>query len=216
MTACPNKKPQRHGMRQHGISMVEVVISIILVSTLMLVTMQASSSVLQMEQEDRSALFAAEVIEAFANEITSRDFQDRDAPIFGLETGESASTRTDFDDIDDYHDQTISPPTYRDSEIFPGTNGWSIAFIVSPAEADGTILPTHSAAVAPLRRIQLILTTSNSQTFVETVWVSNTPTDFNPWSPFQRMRIFELDFTNGETLRKAVPMRNLPETNSWE
>ena len=44
--------------------------------------------------------------------------------MFGTESGEGTSNRADFDDVDDYHDWSQSPPQRRDGTVIPDLNGW--------------------------------------------------------------------------------------------
>ena len=200
--------------RRQGISMIEVVISIALVATMMLVTMQASTSVLQMQQEKRDAVFAATLIDLYATEITSMDVRDRVDPVYGLEMGES--NRNSYDDMDDYHGQSFAPPTYRDGQAIAGASDWVVTVYVNPADDDGNLLSTAAADQAPLRQIQLVCQTPRGIIFSETLWASEVPMNIDPTVSFQRMRTTTLRFENNIDVRRVVPMRNMPEVNSWE
>jgi len=45
-------------------------------------------------------------------------------PSFGRESGESATLRSTFDDVDDYHNWNQSPPRYRDGTVMPDRARW--------------------------------------------------------------------------------------------
>ncbi len=47
------------------------------------------------------------------------------ADYIGTETGEGTSTRSDFDDVDDYHSWSASPPQSKDGTDLPDYDGWT-------------------------------------------------------------------------------------------
>jgi hypothetical protein len=57
-------------------------------------------------------------------EILSNAYVDATSPVFGHETGESSTDRTQFDDVDDYHGLDGSPPKKRSGTEIPGFTGW--------------------------------------------------------------------------------------------
>jgi len=58
-------------------------------------------------------------------EILRQEYQDpNDPPVFGTESGESTSTRADFDDVDDYDGWSSSPPATKDGTDPAGLPGW--------------------------------------------------------------------------------------------
>ncbi len=211
------RKQPKFSQNRLGTSMIEVVISIGLVSVLMLVTMQASTTVLHLQQDSKDALVAAKLVDVFFTEITCRDFRDRVDPVFGLESGESVSNnRTSFDDIDDYHGQSFTSPIYRDSQTISEAVNWAVSVTIEPASSGGATVSIGAAKDAPLRRIQILCTSPRGQAFSEVCWISDVPSNIEPSASFQRMRTMTFGFSGGVNVRTDVPMRNMPEANLWE
>jgi len=113
--------------RPCAFSLVETVFSILLVSGLVVAALQTvgASTTAQRKIGDggRGQLFAADLL----NEVLAQNYSDADeTPTLGRETLEiSATTRADFDDVDDYNGYWESPPTHKDGTILPYSNGWS-------------------------------------------------------------------------------------------
>jgi len=78
-------------------------------------------------------------------EILNRAYEEPvDSATFGLE-GESATVREDWDDVDDYHGWSATPPQQRDGTSVPGADGWTRAVAVTWVTQDGfvpTVLDT--------------------------------------------------------------------------
>jgi hypothetical protein len=45
-------------------------------------------------------------------------------PVFGLDAGEVPTSRSNYDDVDDYNGWTESPPADRNGVALPGLSGW--------------------------------------------------------------------------------------------
>ena len=131
-------------------TLVEMLMTI----TLMGVGLTASMRVLpilikasEIGQESQVALRLASDLMA---EMATLPYQDPDgSATFGTETGEGTSTRTNFDDIDDYDDWTGSPPEQKDGTEDAGGTGYARTVAVvcvdaddfTQVEADGDTLP---------------------------------------------------------------------------
>jgi len=123
LRASSGKPPD--GLRR-AFSLLEVVVSTFIVGILLVVAMQTAGSVasgqLRSAEQGRARLLAAELM----GEIFRRAYQEPvDTPLFGPEPGESASgTRTDFDDVDDYHGWSASPPVDKQGNELDGLAAW--------------------------------------------------------------------------------------------
>ena len=98
--------------------------------------------------------------EALMTEILEQDYQDPDGtPVFGLETGESATGRTAYDDVDDYHGWTSSPPVARDGTTLANAANWKRTVTVEridPLDPD-----TVAAAETGAKRITVTVLYGN-------------------------------------------------------
>jgi PKD repeat protein len=64
-------------------------------------------------------------------EILQQPYQDPiQTPVFGLEPGESATSRAAWDDIDDYNGWTESPPQTKSGNLIPDGAGWTRTVLV--------------------------------------------------------------------------------------
>jgi type II secretory pathway pseudopilin PulG len=106
-------------------SMVEAVVSLLVVST-MLVAALSTVSASRIGQYKTSLASRGQLLaENLLAEIIAQRYKDPDGqPVFGPESGESTTTRINFDDVDDYHGWSSSPPTYKDGSQIPGFSGW--------------------------------------------------------------------------------------------
>jgi hypothetical protein len=58
-------------------------------------------------------------------EIVQRPYLDpTQSAVFGRESGEAATPRSGFDDVDDYDNWNQSPPQYRDGTVIPDRTRW--------------------------------------------------------------------------------------------
>ncbi len=64
-----------------------------------------------------------------------------DSPLFGRETGESSSSRVNWDDVDDYHLCNMSPPQSRAGSILPNTTGWRRDVVVEWVDPNNPATP---------------------------------------------------------------------------
>ena len=107
--------PRRFQPRCRGLSYAEVAVSVIIVSVLLVAALRLFGDLgrarLNTLDRDAGATLALEMIQ----EIKQQYYNDPDgSPVFGPEADEVATTRNAFDDVDDYHNWTATPPQARD------------------------------------------------------------------------------------------------------
>lgn len=110
--------------KRAGFSLIEVVISTLLVGLILVASMKSFGAVLRHRQfstdRDRAILLA----EDLAAEILENGYSDPDeTPVFGRES-ESGGVRTDYDDVDDFHNWDATPPEERDGTAMTGLSTW--------------------------------------------------------------------------------------------
>ncbi|TWU56532.1 hypothetical protein Poly51_24430 [Rubripirellula tenax] len=199
---------------RNGITLMEVVVSTVLVSGVLLVAMTTSANLWRNRGLQNEHEMAADLSGQMLDEITSKAFRDSVAPVFGIETDETGLARIGFDDVDDYHGFTESPPMHRDGQFIDGCSGWSIEVIVQPAtpttdgiEASAT--PTVDSD-AGLRLVTVHCTTPTGHLITDVAVVSDVPGDEAETASFQRWRNETLTFSDGSSLRITAPLRNRP------
>jgi prepilin-type N-terminal cleavage/methylation domain-containing protein len=194
-----------------GVTLIEVMISIVLVSTVLLVSLTASSRLLHNEHLQDAANDGAQLAAQLLDEVSSMDFRDRNDPVFGLEADETATDRTGFDDVDDYDGYECTPPTYRDGTSIEGYEGWSCRVTITPADPSTEGITTVAAGErSPLRIIAVLCTAADGTTTEATTLVSNVPSGVADTASYERWRRVKLTFPDRE-FSVTAPLRNRPD-----
>jgi len=120
------------GTSRRGFSIVEAAFSVVIVGGLLIAavnTVGASTSAqFFTADQGRGRLLAA----TLTAEILQQAYVDPGtSPVFGRETLESALSRVDFDDVDDYSGLLESPPVAKDGTALPGLSDWQLAVSVT-------------------------------------------------------------------------------------
>jgi hypothetical protein len=109
-----------------GFTLVEVVISSLVVALMLVAALTTLGTTGRDYSMVRESQMGHLLVEELMAEILQQAYADPNDPSgFGLEAGESTTTRVDFDDADDYHGWSKSPPQLRDGTAVPGADGWS-------------------------------------------------------------------------------------------
>ena len=121
--------------RQRGMSLVEALVSILIVGVMLTAALDtlAASKLGQSKTSYRKVanLLAHDLMA----EILHQDYEERDEVVaFGREPTESAASRADFDDVDDYFEWSASPPQNKDGSEVPNRTGWSRSVDISYAD----------------------------------------------------------------------------------
>ena len=137
--------------------MVEAVFCVVLVSGLMVVSLDTlgASKIAQRNLGDRAVghLLASSLLSEIMNQAY---FDPNETPAFGLESSESSSVRSTFDDVDDYHGWTASPPQNRDGTVIPGLTGWAQA--VQIHRVDPADFGIQKATDSGVKRVTVTIT----------------------------------------------------------
>lgn len=128
----PTPTNTRSRSERPAFSLLEVVVSMFLMGTVMVVAMEAlvSTSAGRSDNGNRAqALLLAQIL---VEEILDQPYLEIDAAAaFGPEAGEADSgTRADFDDVDDYHAWSASPPEDKNGVDLPLSGDWSREVLV--------------------------------------------------------------------------------------
>ena len=102
------KRPSR------GLSQVEVVISTIIISVLMVSSLSTIAASRRSQLAESNEVGGLAIAEALLAEITQLPVRDPACDCgFGPESGETGTSRIGFDDVDDYHNLVDFPPKSR-------------------------------------------------------------------------------------------------------
>src|SRR3954462_11570088 len=98
-----------------GLSLIEVVAATMIVSMMAVATLNGLGAATKSAQSIGNRAIAVGLADELMSEIVQQPYSDPDGSnTFGRETGEAASPRSAFDDLDDYNTWNVSPPQYRD------------------------------------------------------------------------------------------------------
>ena len=207
--------PSRHLQRDRdrlGLTLIEVVVSMMLVSAVLLVCLNTSANLMRGHGREVSTLQSEAVIGPLLDEIAALPFRDlSDQPSFGLEAGESAGARGTFDDVDDYVQYTASPPRHRDGAAIDGAEGWSVGVTVQPAETSGSGFVIVDDEFAPLRAVTVTADSPDGQSFSQTVLVADVPRTAGISGSIQQWRELRVQWADGRRMSVTAPLVNQPE-----
>ncbi len=131
---------------RRGVTIVEAAISMLIVGLMMVAALNtvAASGVRQHRAADKSrARFLAQDLMA---EIVQQPYADADEVLEAIGPNAGELTRAAFNDVDDYHGFTESPPRYRDATPIPGLDNWerrvSVQWVSPATPGTSSIFPT--------------------------------------------------------------------------
>ena len=112
--------------KARAFTIVEAVLATVIVAV-MLVAALTTVGVSKATQHKASLVGQGRLLtESLMSEILRQSYEDaKDAGVLGRESGESDTTRAAFDDVDDYHGWSSSPPTAKDGTALLNGAGWS-------------------------------------------------------------------------------------------
>ena len=127
--------------RSHGLTLIEVVASTMIVAMLAVATLNGLGAATRSADSIGNRAIAAGLADELLSEIVQQPYSDPNgSAVFGRENGESASPRSAFDDVDDYDSWTASPPQYRDGTTIPNRTNWrQLVFITRVTPANPTV-----------------------------------------------------------------------------
>ena len=203
----------RSGRSRQGVTLLEVIISLILVSTIILVSITASANLIRNKSISMESVRGHDLAFQILDEVTAARFEDADDDerTFGREGSETATNRTDFDDVDDYHNYFSSPPVHRDGSPVAGLAGWSFSVTVEPAQATTGGIVTTDDTAAPLKLVMVTYVAPSGLTDAESMLVSEVPTNLPDNTASENWRSVTLTFPNGRSIDVSGPLRNAPE-----
>ena len=150
-----------------GLTLVEVVISTILVSFLMVTALRTTANVFQtwtVAADQSEGHFLAQQL---MSEVMQQNYQDPEEPSddLGVNSGESTGDRSTFDDVDDYKDYTASPPKDRTNTAISGYDGWTESVVIKKvSNGNPTNERNDSFSEQRLKKISVTVTSPAGKT----------------------------------------------------
>lgn len=155
---------------RHAITLVEVVISIPLIGLVMVGAMTSTGAVLRTWNDARDSQRAFSLGHQLMAEILQQPYLEAGSTAIGRESGEGIVNRISWDDVDDYHGSSTSPPSHKSGQALAGHTGWRRAVSVAFASLAN---PTQNAGSDEgLKRIVVTVTNPAGQTTTLTAYRS--------------------------------------------
>jgi len=118
-------KYERQARHLPAFTLVESVISLIIVGVMLVAALNTVGASRLTQYKISTRAQGRLLAESLLAEIVTKDYADPNgAALFGVEVGEDDDTRDDFDDVDDYHAWTSSPPTEKTGTEMASWGGW--------------------------------------------------------------------------------------------
>lgn len=146
-TAVAQRPVRRRRVRRGGLSLIEVVVSTLLASIVLLGAMDLLGAVTRSRVANAELARGELLAHHLMTEILYNAYVDGGAlPLFGPESGEASASRINFDDVDDYNLWNASPPQDRMGSTLANSAGWrhsvTVAW-VNPADPSSiSLVPT--------------------------------------------------------------------------
>ena len=132
---------------QRAFTLVESVISLIIVGVMLVAALNTVGASRLTQYKISTRAQGRLLAESLLAEIITKDYADPNgAALFGVEVGEDDDTRDAFDDVDDYHAWTSSPPTEKTGTEMASWGGWQRSVTVEwvDPENPALVLETES------------------------------------------------------------------------
>lgn len=111
--------------RSKGLSLVEVIVSAMLVGVVVAGAMTCLGAVIRDRQETARAGLADQLAQQLLAEVLATAYEDEAVqPVFGPDPGEATGDRSAFDDVDDFDGWSASPPVDRSGMPVVSDNRW--------------------------------------------------------------------------------------------
>ena len=118
-------KYKRPAYRIGAFTLVESVISMVIVGVMLVAALNTLGASRLNQYKTWTRAQGRLLAESLLAEIFTQPYSDPNgAPLFGVEVGEDADTRDAFDDVDDYHTWTSSPPTEKTGTEMASWGRW--------------------------------------------------------------------------------------------
>jgi MSHA pilin protein MshD len=136
------------GRNARGFSLIEAAMSTVIVGVMLTASLRMLGGAIRtraaMRDRTRAVLLARRIL----SEVQQQPLTDPNV--------DSGETRTTFDDVDDYDNLTLSPPTDSDGTAIAGYTNWSV--LVRVAWADPTNPAQLGTSASNMRRITVTVT----------------------------------------------------------
>jgi MSHA pilin protein MshD len=115
-----------HRSRTRAFTMIEAMTAVGMVAVLLVVALNTVGASNANQYRTARRATANYLAQNLLNAIVQLPYKDPAAtPLFGVEAGETSTSKANYDDVDDFNGWTESPPQDRDGTAFTDLAGWS-------------------------------------------------------------------------------------------
>ncbi len=159
-----------------GLSLVECVIATLLVSTVLVAAMQVAAVSATYQARSAQRATAQFLARALTSDISQLAYQDPvNTPVaFGRELGETAASKVNYNDVDDFNGWSESPPQDRSGVVMAGMTNYtrSVAVAwVNPANFSQVM-----GAESGVKRITITVSLGKAVIYTKVFVRTNAPT----------------------------------------
>lgn len=144
--------PKQTSLRR-GLNMVEVAISSLIVGVMLIASLRVVGQSYLTQRVHADLANGQFLAEGLLSEIQSQSYMEPGMmnSTIRRETGELSNHRSNYDDVDDYHGYTESPPKTKDNVELPNSAGWQR--VVSVQWVSPSVLTQTSNIETGVKRI---------------------------------------------------------------
>lgn len=150
-----------HSLERAGITMAETIVSTLLVGLVLVSTIQIVGPIIRSGSVMADKAVAANLARELSDEISTKYFTSPildDVEAMGPGVGE---TRATYDDIDDYHGLSNSPPQLSSGSANTNLGGWTRAVKVTHVNLDDPTI--ESGTYTGLKRVTVTVSKNGVQ-----------------------------------------------------
>jgi type II secretory pathway pseudopilin PulG len=147
-------KPIQPDHARRGLSLIETVLSLLILGGAFVALLNTVGSARSAQAIAAERQLAFVLAEDMMSEVMGQDTYMEDATI-GLESGETLGDRSAFDDVDDYHNWSATPPVDRDGVAIAGAEGYTREVTVDFRRLANT--QANSATDQGVLRVQVVV-----------------------------------------------------------
>lgn len=157
---------------QQGFTLVEAVISMVILSVMVVMALHTLGSSARSRQIQATLSKGPALAGQLMTEVLQSAYEEPNEPVnFGPEASETGPDRGGYDDVDDYHGWSASPPQDKAGAAMSNLTGWQRSVTVQYAD------PNNPTATAPddrgLKRITVTVTAPRGEQSTLTALRSN-------------------------------------------
>lgn len=162
---------RRHLRARRGLTLVEAIMSCLVVAVVLVMTMRLVAATARSGRVLSDSATAADLADGLLAEILGKSYTDPISPAtFGIEAGETTTSKANYDDVDDYNGWT---QTYT----FTGRTSAADSVTASVAVSRATLATPSSDAASEsgLKKITVTVKRQNRVLAVRSAWKADAP-----------------------------------------